>query len=167
MKYLYAPWRKTYSHNSAKKSSLCPFCEQVKSDDDAAHYIIARYQHCFLLLNLYPYNAGHVMVIPNRHVAHLHKLTPEERAEMMEITTHATVILKKALKAKAFNIGANFGGKAAGGSIPRHLHMHILPRWAGDTAFLTALADTKMVSSNLPELYETLKKAFQKKSAKK
>jgi ATP adenylyltransferase len=163
MKHLYAPWRGDYITDTAH-TGACVFCEQISANNDAHYFIIQRFTHCFVMLNLFPYNAGHVMVIPYRHVATLTKLTPQERGEMMEVSNLALIVLKKSLKADGFNLGVNLGGKAAGGSIPRHLHMHVLPRWHGDTSFLTTLAETKQISVNLTELYRKLKAAFAKQS---
>lgn len=158
MKHLYAPWRATYGATKSTKAE-CPFCPQGEGKYDA-HYLVAQFTYCYILLNQFPYNPGHVLIIPYRHIAALHKLTVEERAELMEVTTRTTVVMRKLLKTTSFNIGLNIGGKAAGGSIPRHLHMHVVPRWAGDTGFLTALADTKQISANLDELQKKLSAAF-------
>lgn len=162
MKHLYAPWRTDYI--TKKHNKKCVFCAQIEQSNDTENFIIKRFDHCFVMLNLFPYNAGHMMVIPYHHSATLTKLNTAERYEIMEASTMAMNILKKELKADGFNIGVNLGGKASGGSISKHLHMHVLPRWHGDTSFLTTLAETKQISTNLVELYKKLTKAFHKKN---
>lgn len=154
MKFLYAPWRENYIV-SDHKNSACPFCP-ADGDNDRKKYIIKRYEHVYLMLNLYPYNPGHLMVIPFNHVDQISKLTPEAQRELIETTAHASDILQKTLHADGVNIGMNIGGYAAGGTIPEHIHMHVLPRFKGDTNFLPLLADTKQVSRDLDSLYAHL-----------
>lgn len=163
MKQLYAPWRADYtlsgeSRGTSKKS--CVFCSQVAMDDDKKNFIIKRFSHCFVMLNLFPYNAGHLMVIPYQHTAQLTELSQEARAELMEAISVSMQILTQELKAEGFNTGLNLGGKPAGGSIPEHLHVHVLPRWLGDTNFLATLADVKPISFDLVKIYEQLTQAF-------
>jgi len=165
MKRLYCPWRKQYSKevNGTKKegatSDECVFCAKLSENDDEKNYIIKRFAHCAVLLNLFPYNAGHVLVIPYRHVACLSDLSEAERAEIMEVVSKAVECAKDALQAQGINVGLNLG-RAAGAGIPSHLHMHVLPRWTGDTNFMPLIADSKTVSFDLNEIYQTLKKAF-------
>lgn len=164
MKQLYAPWRSDYTLgiSDKKNGKACPFCVQgANSDQDKKNFIIKRYKHCFVMLNLYPYNAGHVMVIPFEHKADLSLLSQEARYEIIEVVSHTISILQTTIRAEGLNVGFNLGGKAAGGSIPEHLHLHVVPRWLGDTNFLVALTDTKPISVNLVEIYEKLKKAFE------
>lgn len=160
MKHLYAPWRGDYNQSNSQNSEQCPFCIKNKESDDQENFVIKRYKHVFVILNKYPYNAGHCMVIPYHHTGSISDLSLEIRTELMEITTLTTSILEKYLKADGTNIGINSGGKAAGGSIPDHLHMHIVPRFAGDTSFMVTIADTKPITKNLSILYNDLKKAF-------
>lgn len=160
MKILYAPWRKKYTQQArTDEKQVCPFCTQYASNEDEKHYIIKRYKYNVLMLNLYPYNAGHVMVIPNKHTAQLHDLEQEALAEMMSIAAQAAQILQEKLGAQGVNIGMNLG-KAAGAGIPDHLHLHVLPRWQGDTNFMPLLADTKQISFDLNEMYQKLKQWF-------
>jgi len=159
MEYLYAPWRDSYVTQGSPTEN-CVFCLQAQTTDDARHHIIQRHNHCFIMLNLFPYNAGHVMVIPYKHTAVLYELNPEELHEIMEVVTLSTKILKQFLKADGFNIGANLGGKAAGGSIADHLHMHVIPRWHGDTSFLTTTGEIKPISVDLEGMYKNLYQAF-------
>lgn len=158
MENLYAPWRSKYirSHNNADG---CPLCLQEPADDHKK-YVIKRFEHVYVMLNLYPYNPGHLMVIPFHHAGGLTDLTPQTRAELIEIASLSSAVLAQELKIDGLNIGLNIGGKAAGGTIPEHLHMHVLPRFMGDTNFLPLLSDTKQISLNLDELYQQLKKAF-------
>jgi ATP adenylyltransferase len=164
MEYLYAPWRGTYSKEAQEQTHLrsgCPFCNHLVSHDDIKNYILKRYQHCAVLLNAYPYNPGHLLIIPHAHVANLHDLTPEARAEIMDATAEAVYILEQALHNDGTNVGLNIGGSSAGGSIPEHLHIHIVPRWPGDTNFLPVLAQTKQLSEDLNVVYKKLKPAFE------
>lgn len=163
MKHLYAPWRGEYTRSTEQKKntlSICPFCIQGQEKHDSERFIIKRYKHTFVMLNTYPYNLGHCMVIPYQHTGSLAHLSSETRSELIEVVTTTNSILERMLKTDGINIGLNSGGKAAGGSIPEHLHMHVVPRWLGDTNFLVTLADTKPLSGNLGELYLQLKEAF-------
>src|SRR3989304_6372140 len=165
MQRMYAPWRSKYTtstahtknENAAKEE--CTFCNRLKQKKDAQNFIIKRFKHNVVFLNRYPYNAGHILVMPLTHHDSLDKLSPEVRAEMMEILSQSAVIMKKTLEAHGANIGLNLG-KAGGAGIPSHLHFHVLPRWTGDTNFLPALAETKQVSFDLKTIYKELKKAF-------
>ena len=165
MKRMYAPWRSSYAKGTAQSKKVktsakeCVFCTQLKKKKDAEHFILKRLKHCFIMLNKFPYNTGHLLIMPNSHTASLDKLTPAARAEIMEALTESAGVVKKALKAQGINIGLN-QGKAAGAGIPSHLHFHLLPRWAGDTNFFPTLVDTKQISFDLNEMYQILKKAF-------
>lgn len=153
MNHLYAPWRSAYNN---KKDGVCVFCKKSSDTCDAESFIIKRLTHCYVMLNLFPYNAGHLLIIPYAHQASLDELTPEARQEIMEVSSRSTTILREVLHAEGINIGLNIGGKAAGGSIPEHLHMHILPRWLGDTNFLVTLAETKQISVDMHGIYKKL-----------
>lgn len=159
MKQLYAPWRKNYINNG-NKNNECVFCKQSKEQDDEKYFIIKRFTHCYSMLNIFPYNAGHILIIPYEHQPSLEQLSQETRSEIMEVTSASIPILKQVLGAEGINIGLNIGGKAAGGSIPEHLHLHVLPRWLGDTNFLVTLAETKQISLDLREIYQKLRNAF-------
>lgn len=162
MKHLYAPWRGTYTQEAhvKEKKSGCPFCAIIQSSDDAKNYILHRYKNSIVILNLYPYNPGHLLIIPLQHAAALHDLSSETRAELMEITTKSIQILEKIMGTTGTNIGANLGDEASGGSIPDHLHIHVVPRWKGDTNFMPIIAQTKPLSADLHIVFETLKKEF-------
>lgn len=164
MKKLYAPWRSTYTTSTAQKeesttTEFCIFCKKLQDQTDRDHYILKRFTHHAVLLNLYPYNAGHLLIVPYEHVQKLNMLKPEARTELIELAQHCADIAINTLDAQGINIGLNLG-KAAGAGIPSHLHMHVLPRWIGDTNFLPTIADTKAVSYDLNIMYDQLKKPF-------
>jgi len=162
MKKLYAPWREQYvtkAEHKKNKPKGCLFCNKAKRKNDEKEFIIARYPHCFVMMNLYPYNAGHLMIIPNKHTKDLKKLSSAERVELIHALSESIDILNKTLKPDGINVGINLG-KAAGASVPGHLHIHVLPRWKGDTNFMPLLAETKHISTDLKKIYKTLKKAF-------
>jgi ATP adenylyltransferase len=162
MKRLYAPWRSSYVTKSEHKktSDECIFCTcgaSLKNDD--VSFIIARYDSCFVMMNAYPYNAGHLMVIPYCHIGELFALDMHTRSEMMNVVADATNVLKNTLNPDGFNIGINMGA-AAGAGIPDHIHIHVLPRWHGDTNFMPLLADTKHISMDLTVMYKKIKNAW-------
>ncbi len=165
MKYIYAPWRNHYTNATehAKQGSTaldnCVFCINIQANDDAAHFILKRFEHTYVLFNRYPYNAGHLLVVPLEHISSLAHLSKAARAEMMDVATVTTTIMEKTIHPHGFNIGFNLG-KASGGSIPAHLHMHVLPRWQGDTNFLLTLDQTKVISSDIETMYQELKPHF-------
>jgi len=167
MDLLYAPWRSPYSESNddAKKADAqpgqCVFCKQLAAHTDEEFLIIKRYKHCYVLLNKYPYNAGHLLILPLAHLKNLSELPTEARAEMMELITHATTIVETTLGCGGVNVGLNLG-RAAGAGIPSHLHFHVLPRWLGDTNFTMALAGTRVISFDLDDVYKKLKPAFEK-----
>lgn len=166
MKKLYAPWRSSYTTSTARtknentKKNECVFCSQIKEKKDAKHFILKRTKNSIVMLNLYPYNAGHLLVLPVSHTATLDKLSKEQRAELMELVSQTSSIVTKILGAEGVNVGLNLG-KASGAGIPSHLHFHVLPRWIGDTNFLPTLSDTKQISFDLKKIYTQLKKGFE------
>jgi len=165
MNHLYAPWRSVYSDSVAHSkredttAAECIFCKILKDNNDAEHFILKRFTYNFVVLNRYPYNAGHLLIMPLNHIATLPELSAPARHEFIELTTHSYTIVKQVLEAHGVNIGINMG-KAAGAGIPSHLHQHVLPRWFGDTNFLPTLADTKQISFNLGDIYKQLKPSF-------
>ncbi len=165
MKRMYCPWRSNYTTQEAriKKENLpsdeCIFCDQFAQNIDKKFFILKRFKHNVVMLNRFPYNTGHLLIIPFAHKATLNDLSKAARSELMELITQSSDIVQKQLKADGVNIGLNVG-KASGSSIPSHLHFHILPRWYGDTNFLPTLADTKQISVDLNDTYKKLKKAF-------
>lgn len=162
MKILYAPWRQSYSTRLKKEklnphSYTCPFCVQSQENFDEAHFIIKRYKYNYLCMNKHPYNAGHLLVIPYEHQGDLTLFPIDTLTELMQITQEALFALRTICNTSAFNTGLNMG-KEAGGSIPDHLHMHILPRFGSDTGFLSVLAHTKVISTDIMQVYRQLKK---------
>lgn len=158
MHKLWAPWRENFI--LGKKEKGCIFCKRLKAKKDCQNHILYRGKNCFVILNLYPYNTGHLMVVPNRHVAKLEELTDSEAKEMMTVSSRSVAALKKALKPQGFNLGMNLE-RAAGAGIAEHIHMHVVPRWNGDTNFMPLLANAKVLSLSLESVYRKLKKVFQ------
>ncbi len=154
MEKLWAPWRANYI--LAKHGRRCPFCNKQKSKKDKTNYVIARGKHVFSILNLFPYNNGHIMVAPYRHVRDITELEDRELLEMIKFTKESQRLLSKVLKPEGYNIGMNLG-KVAGAGIAGHVHLHIVPRWTGDTNFMPVLSGTKIISQSLDSLYEKLK----------
>ena len=161
MDKLYAPWRAHYSRD--KQDSSCVFCELFAQTNDAENFILGRGKNVIAILNTYPYNAGHIMLLPKTHVADIASCSQETRLELMNLANESIEVLTRILKSQGVNAGFNLGS-AAGGSIPGHLHMHIVPRWAGDTNFLVTLADTKTITFDLREIYHRLRPEFEKLS---
>ncbi len=159
---LWSPWRSayidTFSENTPGKSG-CIFCDYPKENLDETRLILFRGTHSFVIMNLYPYNAGHLMVVPYLHTCELGDLTAECSAEIMDLLSRCRNALSKGLSAQGFNIGANLG-KAAGAGIDDHLHFHIVPRWMGDTNFMPVFADIKVVPEELKKTYFKLKVHF-------
>ena len=153
-KRLWTPWRMEYILNITKRG--CIFCKKLKEPDNKA-YIINRKPTCFSMLNIFPYNNGHLMVAPKRHVSKLDSLTKKELTELIMLVTESQKLLQKRLKPNGFNIGLNIG-RSGGAGIVGHLHFHIVPRWEGDTNFMPVLADTKVIPQLLDDTYKLLKK---------
>jgi len=153
MKLIWAPWRSEFIYCRKKKG--CIFCLARDSKDDRGNYVVERTRSSFSMLNIYPYNNGHILVAPKKHKATLADLTQKEMLDLMNLLTKTTARLDKALKPDGCNIGVNIG-KAAGAGIPGHLHIHIVPRWTGDTNFMPILSETKVVVESLRSLYRRL-----------
>lgn len=155
VKSLWAPWRIGYIVGEKPKD--CVFCTKAKAkeSDDAKNLVLERGTHCFVLMNTYPYNPGHLLVVPYAHVAELSDLPKEARYEMMDLLTEWKDRLMSLVNAHGVNIGVNLGSYAGAG-IAEHIHAHIVPRWIGDTNFMTTVSDTRVVSQSLEELYNTL-----------
>ena len=159
MKWLNAPWRLKYI--LGPKEGDCIFCKAPKGNDDRQNLIIHRGEHNFVILNLYPYNNGHIMVVPHRHKDDIADLNGDELAEMVTLTKNCTQILRQTIKPDGFNIGMNIGS-AAGAGIKEHLHMHIVPRWTGDTNFMPIIGNTKVLPQMVIETYDILLDGFKK-----
>ncbi|MEM7673703.1 MAG: HIT domain-containing protein [Verrucomicrobiota bacterium] len=157
MNHLHAYWRMEYVENPhKKKSGSQTFVQLLEADQDEENLILHRGPETFIIMNRFPYNAGHLMILPNRQVTELEELTPSERSEMFEQIIHGKGILSKAINPDGFNVGINLGS-AAGAGIPGHLHTHIVPRWGGDTNFMPVLGQTGVLPTSLESLYHRLK----------
>ena len=155
MDKLWAPWRITYVSNTRLKG--CIFCKAFKEKKDKKNFVVLRSDHSFAILNTFPYNNGHVMVVSKRHVSSIENLNDNEILDLNRVVTKMIRSLKIALNPAGFNVGMNLG-KVAGAGIDKHLHIHIVPRWLGDTNFMPVLSDTKIISQSLSELYKKLTK---------
>lgn len=155
MKPIFAPWRMEFI--LGKRERGCVFCTRHKRRSDRKDLILARGGHSFVILNKYPYNNGHLMVVPYQHIASMAELTKETSAEMMAFLAQAERVLKKCMGPQGFNMGLNLG-KAAGAGIDDHLHFHLVPRWFADTNFWPVISSTKSMPQHLMDTYDLLKK---------
>lgn len=158
IKQLWAPWRMDFITEN-KKAEGCVFCTLVKEKEDRKNLIVHRSKNVFVILNKYPYNNGHLMVVPYNHTANLSDLTTDESKDLMEYGRKSVEVLKKSYKPEAFNLGMNLGA-SAGAGIKEHLHLHIVPRWNGDTNFMPIIADTKSMPQHLDASFEQLHAVF-------
>jgi ATP adenylyltransferase len=159
---MWAPWRMAYvsaEHDHEFEGPRCVFCDLPALGDDARALILDRGEHCFVVLNAYPYASGHLMVVPFAHVDRLTDLTAAARAEMMELARTAQEVIAGAMAPHGFNLGMNQGA-AAGAGIADHLHLHLVPRWSGDTNFMTSTGDVRVMPQSLEETYAALKPGF-------
>lgn len=157
MEQIWAPWRIQYIE--MEKPEGCFLCEGPGQNNDALNYILYRGDKNFIILNGYPYNPGHLLVSPYRHVANLEELTEEERHEHFEIVSRSIKVLRQVFNPGGFNIGIN-AGKVAGAGIDDHFHTHVVPRWQGDTNFMAVLADTRVLPEALAGTYQKLRGKF-------
>jgi ATP adenylyltransferase len=157
MDYIFTPWRYAYL-TTAGKAPGCIFCEVVqRSDRDAL--IVHRGEHCFIILNAFPYTSGHVMIVPYEHVDQLQKLSPAAATEMMSLSQRMERTLRAAYKPDGINLGMNIGS-AAGAGVAGHIHMHALPRWIADSNFITVVAETRVLPEDLATTWEKLRTHF-------
>ena len=160
MKHIWSPWRMQYirKHHTLKG---CFFCNAIKMEDGAENLIVTRSKHAFVILNRYPYTSGHVMVVPFAHVSTLGELDNNTMLDVMMLTKQSMDAISKVYKPEGFNIGANLGA-VAGAGIADHVHFHIVPRWGGDTNFMTAVGEARVLPEDLCDTLENLKKAWPK-----
>jgi ATP adenylyltransferase len=158
MDYLWTPWRYRYIA-SVKDQDRCVFCEAAGAKDDDATLIVQRGEKNFIILNRYPYTSGHVMIVPYAHVADLRSADAETLAEMMRLAQRVQTALLNTYRPEGFNLGMNLG-RAAGAGIVGHLHLHVLPRWAGDANFMTVVGETRVEPEELPTTYQKLRDAL-------
>jgi ATP adenylyltransferase len=141
-------------------SSECVFCRAAKLEDGQENLVVARGKQAFVIMNRYPYTSGHIMVVPYVHLPSFENVDAETRAEMMELISRGTQVLRGAYKPEGFNIGANIGA-VAGAGIASHVHFHIVPRWGGDTNFMSTLAGTRVLPETLEDSYQRVRQAWQ------
>jgi ATP adenylyltransferase len=163
MDRLWAPWRMQYINDNQTECG-CIFCVKPPEDRDEENLIIFRGERSFIMLNAFPYNNGHLLVAPYRHIADLSLLDEEEQADLMKLTTLGCDLLKATCFPHGFNVGMNLG-QVAGAGIADHLHMHIVPRWSGDTNFMPVVSDTKVLPQALSATYNALKAEIDKRGS--
>ena len=162
MQRLFSPWRSKYIEtfvHSKNEEGECILCKAHQDNRDDEHLIVTRADHVFVIMNLYPYNSGHLMIVPYRHIPSHIDLTGDESNEIMSLLQRMSIVLQKVSHPDGFNIGSNVG-RAAGAGIDQHIHFHIVPRWNGDTNFMPVLADTKMISEDMNETLHKLRDAL-------
>mgnify|MGYP001030535821 CR=1 FL=1 len=153
MKRLWAPWRIEYI--ALEKTDECIFCKKLLEKDGPKNLILYRGKHTFAMLNKFPYNSGHLMIAPFRHVRGLSELKKSEKIEMLETLSSAIKVLTEAMSPQGFNIGLNIG-RVAGAGVPDHIHFHVVPRWEGDCNFMPLFADVKIINEHLTKTYKKL-----------
>lgn len=158
MDRLWAPWRMAYI-KEAKAEPGCIFCRAVSETEDSKRYVVYRGEKAFIIMNLYPYNNGHVMVTPFRHVGSIEQMEDEELLEVMKLVRLSVKVISKVMKPDGFNIGVNIG-RFAGAGIEDHVHFHVVPRWKGDTNFMTVVSDTRVLPETLEQTYRRLVEAI-------
>lgn len=166
MKRLWTPWRMAFI--KAPKSRNCIFCDKARDsvEKDRDNLVLLRGERAFVMLNLYPYTNGHMMVAPYQHCAELEALDGETLKEMMLLVGRGIRALRRALNPQGFNVGANLG-RVAGAGVEEHVHLHIVPRWNGDNSFMPVLAETRMIPELLPQTYDGLVAAFKAEEQEK
>lgn len=160
MKKIYAPWRSEYIRNPDNYS--CIFCKASKGKNDKTCYVLLRGEHTFVMMNIFPYNNGHVMIAPYKHTGDLQELNLDEMNELISYTQIWEAAIREAMNPQGFNIGMNIG-RVAGAGVEDHLHIHVVPRWSGDTNFMPVIGETKVIPMNLDEAYDLLKSTYEQK----
>ncbi len=155
MERLWAPWRMDYIKQVHKEKG-CFICQALKSKKDRNHLLLARYPKTVVIMNRYPYNTGHLLIAPKRHEGKLEAIQPGEFLECCQMLQKMKRVLDRVLKPNGFNIGTNLG-RIAGAGLPGHFHIHLVPRWNGDTNYMPIIAGTKVISQALTTLYDQLK----------
>ncbi len=160
MDRLWRPWRLGYVSNIERtRDEECIFCSKPSEEDELTALILHRGEAAYIIMNLFPYNTGHVMVAPYRHVGAIEELTPSESSEIIELTTLAVRAIKQEMKPQGFNLGMNLG-KAAGAGFADHLHMHVVPRWQGDTNFMPVVGQSKVMPETVEDSYRRLSRTI-------
>lgn len=154
---LYSPWRIKYI--LSEKENHCIFCLDHDESDDPKHFIIKRTKHSFVMLNAYPYNNGHIMIIPKKHCKSLQELDQDEISDLFNLVKETEMVVRAAYNPEGINIGINMG-RAAGAGIDDHLHVHLVPRWNGDVNFMTVIGETRVIPEAFESAYSKLKEQF-------
>ena len=157
---IWSPWRKAYVTSGAKEAG-CVLCRALEGAADPANLVVHVAAHNFVVMNLYPYNAGHVMIAPRRHLGSLAEATPEELCEMMTLARRLEGVIAQVYTPDGINLGMNLG-KAAGAGVADHIHLHVLPRWVGDTNFMTTVGGTRVIPEDPVEARARLKAELEK-----
>lgn len=161
MSNIWAPWRMEFIESLRNKPDGCIFCNLQEKGDDREKLVLARTAHAYVVMNKYPYNCGHLLIVPNGHKEKLTDLTDEEQAELMRLAAQSVDILMEALHAEGANCGVNVG-RAGGAGVIDHVHMHVVPRWNGDTNFMPIMSDTRSMPEYLEQTYDKLVSGFSK-----
>ena len=161
MQRLWSPWRSKYVESLQQPKDGCEFCRVNKLDDDENSFVVLRKKYNYIVMNIYPYNSGHLLVVPYEHVDDITVLSDETLAETMKLIQYCLKVLKNVFSAEGFNVGLNIGS-VAGAGISEHVHFHVVPRWKGDTNFLPVLGKTKVISQDLKSSYKKIQTEFKK-----
>jgi ATP adenylyltransferase len=157
---IWAPWRLAYVKDASKDiEEECIFCAKAAEEEDQSNLIVHRGERCFVILNLYPYTNGHLMVAPYEHIGRLQELSIETVTEMMQLAQSAMARLEEVYDPHGYNVGFN-QGRVAGAGVEHHIHLHVVPRWGGDTNFMPVIADTKVMPQTLEQSYQALRGQF-------
>ncbi|MGD2104656.1 MAG: HIT domain-containing protein [Anaerolineae bacterium] len=162
MNHLWTPWRLPYLRGEEPLPDECLFCIKPKDPDPEAH-IVHRGEHCYVILNRFPYNNGHLMVVPYAHIGTLEGLDASTAANLMALTQLSMEVLREAYQPEGFNVGVNIG-MAAGAGIDDHVHLHVVPRWAGDTNYMSTVGRTRVIPEWMDQVYERLRPIFERLS---
>lgn len=155
MDYLWTPWRYAYV-SQAHEAKGCVFCDKIAAQDDRKEFIVHRAEHCYIVLNTYPYTSGHVMIVPYAHLDELQKLPPAAAAEMMALAQKMEGVLRHVYHPEGLNVGMNIG-KAAGAGVAGHVHLHMLPRWTADSNFMASVSETRVLPETLETTWERIR----------
>jgi ATP adenylyltransferase len=159
MDHLWTPWRFDYINNIGKSDDGCVFCRILSEDRDEDNFVVARGRNLFIILNLFPYTSGHLLIVANRHIPFLSDATAAELHEFLELAQQCERALRTEYQPEGFNLGFNLG-RSAGAGVAGHLHMHVLPRWSGDANFVSVLAETRVLPESLPQTCKRLRPHF-------
>ena len=159
MDILWAPWRMDYIKSPSKGTGACLFCDKLKNVNDRENLVLFRSAHTFVVMNPYPYNNGHLMVLPYSHLPTLEGLDDEALLDFIKITRRSIAALKEAFMPEGFNVGINLG-KVAGAGLGEHVHLHIVPRWTGDASFITVVGEVRVIPEHVRSTYDRLYPVF-------